>query len=669
MRKFILIAILSASLCAVHAATVTSTPGGLHQVATNVNETSLTVSGSIDARDFRYLADNFTALQTLDLQNVTIAAYQSTTPLFGNQYIYPGNAIPLMALADHQSLRQVTLPTSATSIEAGAFAGCKTLTTVTMGNALTAIGDHAFAGCPALVNVTLPASLQTLGGGAFLRCTALKTVKATSNGSTTLRIGDEAFMGCSALTTVTLGAQLATVGARAFAGTGLKTLDLTGHGKLNAVGDFAFVKSAQLSTVKFPTSVTQLGRGAMLYTKVTSVTMPKDLEAIAPYTFAGANQLGTLDLSSLSIDRVGEYALYNASALTNIVVPSTTTYIGTQAMAGMTGLTRINSKAAVVPALGEQVWKGVTQSTVKLMVPNSSLNSYKAAEQWKEFDVQPGILRGDANNDGAVDIGDVNAIINFMLNKPSQEEFFFEGADTDGNGVVDIDDVNYVINVILRRIDPEAAPAVPDTHDLLTIDDLTIASGESRTVAVKLSHLTAYTAMQCDIMLPEGLRVASDGIATTESSASHLVASSVSDGVVRIACYSLQGKNLGEAEDDAVLWLTVEADEALVNGSQIGIENVVLGTATSTVHHCDNSYAQVNTVTAVSDVKAINCRAWAEGSTLFIESDEAAQAQLVAMNGTSTTLAVMQGRNAYDGIEPGFYVVRLAGSTYKVVIK
>lgn len=52
---------------------------------------------------------------------------------------------------------------------------------------------------------------------------------------------------------------------------------------------------------------------------------------------------------------------------------------------------------------------------------------------------------GDVNGDGVVDIADVNAIINLILNNEKTDS-----ADLNGDGDVDIADVNAVINIILK---------------------------------------------------------------------------------------------------------------------------------------------------------------------------------------------------------------------------
>ena len=51
---------------------------------------------------------------------------------------------------------------------------------------------------------------------------------------------------------------------------------------------------------------------------------------------------------------------------------------------------------------------------------------------------------GDVNGDGTVDVDDLNAVINVILDVPHRVN-----GDVNGNGAVDVDDLNEVINVIL----------------------------------------------------------------------------------------------------------------------------------------------------------------------------------------------------------------------------
>ena len=64
-------------------------------------------------------------------------------------------------------------------------------------------------------------------------------------------------------------------------------------------------------------------------------------------------------------------------------------------------------------------------------------------------DVQEHIA-GDIDGSGIVDVDDVNAAINLILNYDQYKDKYPGKADIDGSGIVDVDDVNMIINIILN---------------------------------------------------------------------------------------------------------------------------------------------------------------------------------------------------------------------------
>ncbi|MBR1803406.1 MAG: dockerin type I repeat-containing protein [Muribaculaceae bacterium] len=57
------------------------------------------------------------------------------------------------------------------------------------------------------------------------------------------------------------------------------------------------------------------------------------------------------------------------------------------------------------------------------------------------------VLKGDANGDGKIDVEDVNAVINMVLNLQDKD---LEVCDMNGDGKIDVEDVNALINIILK---------------------------------------------------------------------------------------------------------------------------------------------------------------------------------------------------------------------------
>ena len=668
MRKILFLLAGVVIALSMEAQTVTSTAGGLSALVTNHSTTSLTVKGVIDARDFKFMCEELTALSSLNLQSATVAAYESPEPLYGNITNYAANEVPAMAFAAHPSLTSVTMPSSATSIGMGAFAGCSLLNRITLFDGLSVVAPYAFSATN-LVTVTIPVTVSYLGVGAFSHCHALTTVKIGTGTQVSLEVGDEAFLDCSALTTLSLGSHLTSLGARSLAGTAIKTIDLSQSTHLTHVGDFAMV-AGQATTVKFPSSVQVLGEGVLLYSKVTTVNMPSSLTEVPPFMLAGS-PVTQLELGSTNVEQIGDYAFYRLTSPAEVVLPASVSYIGTRAMDGMSGLRSLRSFASTVPALGENVWNGVNQSAVTLYVPSVAMADYSVAEQWKEFNIQVGTKMGDVNGDGIVDVTDVNLAIDYILGKATPV-FIFSAADIDGNGIIDVSDVNSIIDIILGRVSYDA-PLVPDTDELITIDDFSIAPGESRLIDIKLTNASRYAAMQCDIVLPDGLEVVDNSIEVTSNTPTHEVACVQEGNKLRLLCYSFRGAAMkGDGDNSAVVRMTVCADASLPVSSQIILDGGVLATTHNEPRHCMPSLTLVNSTTGITPADADRTghyRVWAQEGTIVIEADEPAQAQLVKMNGMSTPLAVMSGHNEYTDVAPGFYIVRVNSQSYKVVVK
>ena len=66
-------------------------------------------------------------------------------------------------------------------------------------------------------------------------------------------------------------------------------------------------------------------------------------------------------------------------------------------------------------------------------------------------------IMGDANGDMAVDVEDVVAIVNYILNEPA-DDFIEANADVNGDGKIDVDDVVAVVNIILEDNPSATAP-------------------------------------------------------------------------------------------------------------------------------------------------------------------------------------------------------------------
>ena len=121
------------------------------------------------------------------------------------------------------------------------------------------------------------------------------------------------------------------------------------------------------------------------YASLTKVVLPQGLVRINDFTFTGGKLMDDSGFLPASLKEIGDYALSDWRSLTEIIIPENVEYIGTGAFRNQNALYKVEAMPVEPPVLGEDVWKNVDKSTVKLVVPENSEVAYRAADQWKDF--------------------------------------------------------------------------------------------------------------------------------------------------------------------------------------------------------------------------------------------------------------------------------------------
>ena len=651
MRKFFSFLLFAAAVALTsHAVTVNNTAGQLSEKVTNHQLTQLTVIGTMDARDFLFITDKLNELTSIDLSQVTITAISEEKPLYSTVTVYRANEIPRTAFFG-KKLTSVTLPANLESVGFAAFAGCDLLRSVTLPASVARLDDYAFAGS-GLTSVVVPETVASMGKGVFARCPNLTS--ATVQGA---MLGDFCFLGDTNLSQVTLGPSVSYILKAVFSGcTSLTTINIDPACRINRIDDEAFINSGlasinlenlgigtigdwafaqtQLSSMQLPNGMTQLGEGALAHNPLlASVVLPgarkngstgrfapssprHTIENIKDYTFAGDEALNAGEMLREGVNTIGNYALYNVChEMDTMRLPSTLSYLGDYAMAGMIGMQTLKTDAEQVPALGTEVWAGVNQSSVPLFAPtDESTEQYKAADQWMNFffqDVQPSVKPGDVNGDNAISMDDLTALINYLLTNDSTG-INMQGADVDGNTEISMDDLTVLINMLLTGSSSKSGdfrfglPASYGyTDDQFALKSLAIAPGETRTLDIALDNVEhAYTAFQCMVELPKGLKLNSvKGVSRGVEHSFFMMPFAQENA------YSLIGASLGMATFDGnegnVMRFTITADEGFdAREAAITLADVILVTKRNEVYVANNAYAMVNDNTGVENINA-----------------------------------------------------------------
>lgn len=375
---------LSATLLALSfqapAITVES-PGGLKQALGGdaSTMTTLSVDGTIDASDLRFIATGMPSLSNLDLSAAKIAAYSGKQLDTGLSYSL-ADCLPDYALFG-STLSTVTLPRSLKSIGEGALASTS-LTAVEVPASVTVMGGSVFNGCDKLVSVTVAAPLTQLPDRAFYNCTSLVSVSLPS---TILTVGERAFAGCSSLAGIEFPVSVTSIGDEAFSHSGLTSVDLSGCRSLSTVGERAFADNKSLTEVKLPTRLKSIGRAAFFNdVALTSINIPDGVTAIPAYMLKGA-AIPTIELGD-EVSEIGPYAMTGMSQVSQMHVPAAMTFIGDNAFEGWSSLNAIDAThVSEVPTLGENVWAGIDCSKVNLSVPKNLEQSFRTTPQWQDF--------------------------------------------------------------------------------------------------------------------------------------------------------------------------------------------------------------------------------------------------------------------------------------------
>jgi hypothetical protein len=200
---------------------------------------NLTISGMIDARDFKTMRDNMPMLAILDISAVTIKSYigYEGTAINGWDNSYADNEIPEYSFAgenNNNTLKTIILPCNFNSIGNSGIIGCSALTEFIIPNENTnfssidgvvfnkdqtiliqypggkkgdyiipktviSIGNSAFFDCDGLTNVIIPDSVTRIGPCAFAFCNELNTVII---GKSVNWVGEWAFGFCSGLSSI-----------------------------------------------------------------------------------------------------------------------------------------------------------------------------------------------------------------------------------------------------------------------------------------------------------------------------------------------------------------------------------------------------------------------------------------------------------------------------------
>lgn len=379
-------------------------PGTLKECITSAGKDytkirNLKVTGTVDARDFFFMRDEMTVLQSVNLQTVKIAA---STVEWSE---YKADEIPGGAFSGKQSLVRVILPENISKIGDDAFGNTNISGSLTIPNSVVEIGYMAFSSCPFGGTLTLSRSLENIGSEAFHSSTFNGQLNIPENVKS---IGVLSFHGCGFTGQLSLPDGLESLGMNAF-GNNKFTGSLVIPHKLTVIENDVFSMCTFNGTLTLHDNITIIKQGAFSGCGFKGLLdLPENLSVIGDGAFQGNQFSGTLVLPS-SLTSIGASAFEwcqrltgvveipediisipssvfaNCSQLQGVVLSKNTEFIADNAFENCFQLNSIVCNAVNPPQLAETAFNGVAKDNFTVEVPEASVASYTVAPGWKEF--------------------------------------------------------------------------------------------------------------------------------------------------------------------------------------------------------------------------------------------------------------------------------------------
>jgi hypothetical protein len=333
--------------------------GGLKAILGDYSSsfTTLSLKGTIDARDFKTMRDEMPLVTEIDLSGVEIAAYSGNEGTQSGSYTYPSKAVPAFAFyngnGEKIKLTKVILPPTAEVIGSSAFQFCSKLIDLKLPDLLKTIEDASFKDCSSLKSIILPTSLAAIGASAFANCTGL--------------------------TSITIPSSVLTIGYIAFSeGSAMVNVDFN-NPNYSSINGVLFNKE---KTTLFYCPVSKTG----------FYKMPSTVTAISDYAFSGCNLLTSV-LFPDGLTTIVWYAFNNCTTLKSLKIPASVTNIHSNAFFNCSGLRSISAQSMVPidlssvqdPEISRFPFPGVNKDSCILYVPHGTKTAYQSAIEWKDF--------------------------------------------------------------------------------------------------------------------------------------------------------------------------------------------------------------------------------------------------------------------------------------------
>lgn len=629
---------------------VTSISSGAFEYCTTLTSVSIPSSvTSIGNGSFSYCSNLESVSIPSSVTSIGANAFLNCTSLTQATLSNGIKTIGGSAFSGCSDLTSLAMPNSITSIGTYAFQNCTSLTDVELSNGLTAIPNYAFTGCKALTSVVIPEGVTSIGDYAFQNCSAMTSVDIPS---TVNWLGSYDFDGCTALSEVGIS-DLAAWCQMRFGATKAspffyaKTMKLNGEPVtdlvfpegISTIGAYAFAEYKGLKSVVIGNDVTSIAEGAFQGCRdLKDVTIGSSITSVGQYAFRNCTGMQNLTIGN-SVNSIGSEAFYNCGDLRSIVVvkgnskydsrdncnalietvtnklllgcrntviPEGIKTIARYAFWNCSGLDYLNIPSSVTSFSGVQshytsIYPTVYDGSDLKQVEIHCSISYTDQSLFRELNSLETIILGSevaSLASGTIDkCQNVQTVVSY-IQEPfavSSSTFNFYNTYNTCKLIVPAGTRDAYIAKGWTESVFKGGVVEMDANSFVVADQKA-NQGKSITIPIEMNNVVDITAMQFEVVLPEGITWSKCQLAGREED--HVLsAKKQASGIYVVTVISMSDENFS-GNSGAVANLTLNVDEKQVPGLyRVQIRNIELTTENGdAVHPLD-----VNATLAIKD--------------------------------------------------------------------
>ena len=269
---------------------------------------------------------------------------------------------------------------------------------ITFDGDVTLISAEAFRECNTLESISLPDGITEVVEGSFRGCsnlTSFSSKLATANRRALIVDKTLVAFAPKGVTKYTIPAGVARIGAYTFAYS-TELLDVTIGNGVEVIGAWSFTRCSELKRAYIASSVHTIEEGAFSYCNKLVIEGDNYESVVGGIIDKDGKWRGPIDIPDdgkievgKGVITIGEGAVRNNDGITEVTIPESVQEIEAWAFMGCTSLEKVICKPTTPPAaiFTDGLWQAFDENAPerKIYVPAASLDTYKAANGWKDY--------------------------------------------------------------------------------------------------------------------------------------------------------------------------------------------------------------------------------------------------------------------------------------------